>query len=192
MRLFRLLLLASPIAWGAVTQVVCALGSGASAYKAASDQRPTGDALQLSGRAFAAAKTLCGANCPQVVLFRNSTSPNLMMMPAAGQAKIVYAPQVFEAVYEHYGDAGIIALLAHEIGHALDDAIGVAWIDQKAPVELRADGFAGCILARAAVGADELPAALAALEEFPSRQHPAWSLRLAALRAGYNQCGGAK
>lgn len=184
-------LMASLLAVAASGQVVCALGSAASAYKSSADQRPSADALELSGRAYTAAKTVCGSTCPEVVLFRNATASNLMLIADAGRAKIVYAPQVFTGVYDRYGDAGIVALLAHELGHALDDAIGASWIDKGWTPELRADAWAGCILARDNLAPANVPAALAALAEFPSPSHPNWSVRLPVIRTGYAHCGGA-
>lgn len=172
-------------------QVLCALGPTASAYKPSADQRPSADALELSGRAYTAAKTVCGSACPEVVLFRNTTASNLMLIAAAGRAKIVYTPQVFTGVYDRYGDAGIVALLAHELGHALDDAIGAAWIEKSWTPELRADAWAGCILARDNLPPANVRDALAALAEFPSPSHPSWSVRLPVIRTGYAQCGGA-
>src|SRR5689334_19010901 len=83
----------------AAGQVVCALGSGAASYRASADQRPSADALELAGRAYDAAKTICGKNCPEVVLFRNTTAANLMLIVAAQRAKIVYSPPAFKAVY---------------------------------------------------------------------------------------------
>ena len=44
--------------------------------------------------------------------------------PRPGRAKMVYAPRMFTAVYDRYGDAGILALVAHALGHALDDLMG--------------------------------------------------------------------
>jgi hypothetical protein len=174
----------------AAAQVVCALGTGASSYNAYMDQRPSADAMQLVGRAFAAAKTVCGSNCPEVVLFRNSTASNLMLVTDAARAKIVYAPQVITTLYERHGDAGIVALMSHALGHALDDTLGAAWIEKGWTPEVRADSWAGCILAKSNMSPKEMTNALAALSEYPSPAHPAWNLRLPAIRAGYSRCGG--
>jgi hypothetical protein len=116
--------------------------------------------MQLVVRANAAAATICASNCPEVVVFRNTTAPNLMLIADAGRAKLVYAPQVFAAVHDRYGDAGIVALVAHALGHALDDALGAAWIDKSWTAEP------------------------------PSPSHPKWTLRMQAIRAGYTHCGG--
>jgi hypothetical protein len=48
-------------------------------------------------------------------------------MVNAGQARLVYAPQFFGALYASFGDAGIIAIVAHELHDALDDTLGAAW-----------------------------------------------------------------
>src|SRR5262249_29891870 len=151
----------------AADKVICALGSGAVSYKVASDQRPSADALELAARTTKAAGTICGSNCPQVVLFRNSTAANLMLLFDAGRAKVVYAPQVFTVVYDKHGDAGIMALLAHEVGHALDDAIGASWIEKSWNAEMRADAWAGCVMARSGLSQAEVLEGLAALDEFP-------------------------
>jgi hypothetical protein len=172
-------------------QVICALGSGASSYKASADQRPSSDAMQLVVRANAAAKTICVSSCPEVVVFRNTTAPNLILIADAGRAKLVYAPQVFTAVHDRYGDAGIVALVAHALGHALDDGLGAAWIDKSWTTELRADAWAGCTLAKSSLKSAELQMSLAALADYPSPSHPKWNLRLQAIRAGYTNCGGA-
>ncbi|MCU1335990.1 MAG: hypothetical protein JWO19_1571 [Bryobacterales bacterium] len=172
-------------------QVICVLGSGASSYKASADQRPSADAMQLVARANAAAKTICVSNCPEVVVFRNTTASNLMLIADAGRAKLVYAPMVFAAVHDRYGDAGIVALVAHALGHALDDGIGAAWIDKAWTTELRADSWAGCTLARSSLSSAEVQAALGALADYPSPSHPKWNFRLQAIGAGYTHCGGA-
>lgn len=171
-------------------QVICTLGSGAASYKVSADQSPSPDAMQLIVRTNAAAKTICVSNCPEVVVFRNTTAPNLMLIADAGRAKLVYAPQVFSAVHDRHGDAGIVALVAHALGHALDDGLGAAWIDKNWTAEVRADAWAGCTLAKSSLGSAETQAALAALAQYPSPAHPKWNLRMQAIRAGYTHCGG--
>ena len=125
------------------------------------------------------------------MLFRNATAPNLVLINEAGRAKVVYAPQTFTAVYDRYGDPGILALIAHALGHALDDAIGAAWIEKGWTPELRVDSWAGCILARSNLAPAEGQAALGALADYPSPAHPNWNLRLRVIRSGYAHCGGA-
>jgi hypothetical protein len=173
-----------------LAQVICTLGPGAAAYKPSADERPSADAMQLASLANTAGKTICGSHCPEIVLFRNNTAPNLMLMADAGRAKVVYAPQLFTTAYDRHGDAGVVALLAHVIGHALDDAIGAAWISKAWTAELRADAWAGCVLARSKLNASDMQDALAALMEYPSPAHPHWNARLPAIRTGYTQCGG--
>jgi hypothetical protein len=168
-----------------------AFGPGVSAYKPASDQRPSGDAMQLAGRVNAALKTICAANCPQTVLFRNTTAPNAMLLAAAGQAKLVYAPQFFSAAYDAYGDGAILAIIAHALGHALDDTMGAVWVKSDWPAELRADAWAGCTLAKLDLSAGDLQASLSALGKYPPSSPPGWTQRLSVLRTGFTQCGGA-
>jgi hypothetical protein len=175
----------------AMAQIICTLGSGGASYQPSADQRPASDAMQFAQRLNAAEKTICGSNCPVVALFRNPTAPNAALLLNARQAKLVYAPQFFAAVYASYGDAGIIAVIAHELGHALDDSMGAAWISSGWTPELRADSWAGCSLAKTGINASDMHAALAALEKYPSPAHPGWSVRLPAIRSGYTHCGGA-
>ena len=179
----------------AAAQLLCALGSGASSYKPAADQRPTSDTLQLAGRVNAALKSICADQCPTMALFRNATAPNVMLIADAGQAKLVYSPQFFAAAYDSFGDDGIVAIMAHEIGHALDATLGAAWIRNSWTPELRADSWAGCVLARIEQGKIDpgpsgLEPGLAALAKYPSPAHPGWAMRLPVIRAGYTQCGG--
>jgi hypothetical protein len=174
----------------ASAQVICALGPGAASYKASADQRPSSDAMQLAGRVNAAVKTICTPNCPGVMVMRNTTAANTMLIAESGQGKLVYSPQFFATASDSFGDAGIIALIAHEMGHALDDSLGAAWVKSTWTPELRADAWAGCVLAKSDLSPKDLESALNALAKYPSPAHPAWSLRLPVLRTGYTQCGG--
>ncbi len=177
-----------PVASGA--EVICALGPRASAYNAYEDQRPTPDAMQLAGEVNAALTPICRPNCPQIALFRNKTAPNAMLIAGNGDAKIVYAPQFFTGVYETYGEGAIVAFIAHELGHAVDETSPAGWIKREWPVEVRADAWAACALANVHLSTRGLRETLSALAKYPSPQHPAWSQRLPALRTGYLQCGG--
>jgi hypothetical protein len=171
-------------------EIVCALGPGASSYKPAADQRPTSDALQLAGKVNAALKSICGSQCPTMAVLRNTTAPNVMLIADAGQAKLLYSPQFFAAAYESFGDSGILAVIAHVIGHALDATMGAAWINKSWTPELRADGWAGCVLAKLDSAPGDLQSSLGALSKYPAPSHPHWNLRLPVLRTGYTQCGG--
>jgi predicted methyltransferase len=176
----------------AMAQVICALGPGAASYQPSQDQRPAGDALQLAARVDAAEKSICGSKCPEIALLRNPTAPNaaLIVDSNSGQAKLVYAPQFFAAVYSGYGDAGIIAVIAHEAGHGLDDSMGATWVKSDWMPEVRADAWAGCILAKSNLNANEIQSALGAMEKYPPASHPAWTVRRPAIRTGYSHCGG--
>jgi hypothetical protein len=187
-RITAFLMLVLPVC--AAAQVVCALGPGISSYQPSADQRPSGDTMQIASRVNMAEKSICAANCPGVALFRNSTAPNAALIANAGQAKLVYAPQFFAAVYASFGDAGILAIIAHEFGHALDDSIGAAWIKTSWTPELRADAWAGCTLAKGGLSQNDMQAALAALAKYPPPSHPGWNLRLPAIRSGYTHCDG--
>ena len=176
----------------ATAQVVCMLGSvnANPPYNAYSDQRPTGDAMQLAGQVNAGLVSACRPNCPTVAMFRNATATNAMMIAAGGQAKIVYKPEFFTVVYETYGDAGILAILAHEVGHAIDRSAPASWMKSGWTPELRADAWAGCALARIDLSLNALRSALIAVSKYPSPSHPSWTLRVPALRLGYTHCGG--
>jgi len=184
-------LLAAALVTPVKAEILCALGPGAASYKPAEDQRPAGDAMLLANRLNAAVKTLCGSQCPTMAILRNPTAPNVMLMADSGQGKLVYSPRFFGAAYDSFGDDGIVAVMAHEVGHALDATMGAAWMKKSWTPELRADAWAGCLLARLNPAPGSLQPSLAALAKYPSPAHPGWSLRLPALRTGYAQCGGA-
>jgi hypothetical protein len=102
----------------------------------------------------------------------------------------VYAPQFFTAVYEKYGDGAIIAIIAHEYGHAMDEVYPANWMKSGWSPELRADAWAGCALARSDLSANDLAEALTAVSKYPPSGHLNWTLRVPALRLGYVHCGG--
>jgi hypothetical protein len=172
-------------------QILCSLGPGGTAYNAYSDERPTPDAMELAGKVNAGLGSVCRPNCPTMSLFRNTSAPNIMLIAGSGgQAKIVYKPEFFTSIYEMYGDGGILAILAHEVGHAIDANGTARWIKPTWSAELRADAWTGCALAKVNLTARELRDAFSALEKYPSPSHPAWTVRLPVVRTGYIECGG--
>ncbi|HEY7333627.1 MAG TPA: hypothetical protein VH639_01995 [Bryobacteraceae bacterium] len=183
-------LAAVALAWNANAETICALGKDVSAYKPAQDQRPSSDALQLAGRVNAAVKAICGNQCPTMALFRNPTAPNLLLINNSGEARLVYAPQFLNSVQPNFGDEGVLAVIAHELGHALDSTRGANFVKNTWPPEVRADAWSGCVLAKLDLSQQGLNSALAALEKYPAPAHPAWSQRRPALRAGFTACGG--
>ena len=176
--------------FGANAEILCALGPGGSSYDSKADQRPTADAMQLAGRMNAALAPTCAPQCPEIAIYRNSTAPNAMLMVTADQAKFVYAPQFFSAVYDKYGDGAIIAMMAHEWGHALNEVHPADWMRSDWNAELRADAWAGCALAKGNLSSSDLGDALTAVAKYPPTSDSNWSLRLPALRLGYVHCGG--
>ena len=178
--------------FGANAEVLCALGSGASSYDAKADQRPTADAMQLAGRMNSALAPTCRPQCPQIAIYRNATAANAMLVVTADQAKFVYAPQFFAAVYDRYGDGAIIAIIAHLYGHALDEVNPASWMKSDWSPELRADGWAGCALAKSDLSANDVAEALTAVSKYPpvASHQPSWAERLPALRLGYVHGGG--
>jgi hypothetical protein len=189
-RLWRGLLCACLLSSGASAEVICALGSGASSYDAKADQRPTADAMQLAGRMNAALSPTCTPQCPQIAFYRNPTAPNAMLVVTADQAKFVYAPQFFTAVYDKFGDGAIIAIIAHLYGHALNEVHPASWMKNDWTPELRADAWAGCALAKSDLSSNDLADALTAVSKYPPSTHPSWAVRVQALRLGYSHCGG--
>src|SRR5579863_2680042 len=174
----------------AASDVLCALGPSAAAYKAAADERPASDVMQLASRVNAAVKPFCLPKCPSVAIFRNATAANAMLIVSNGDAKIVYSPQFFTVAYDKYGEGAILAVLAHEYGHAMGETTPVAWVKPAWSQELRADAWAGCALAKMDLSEANLAAALKAVSTYPAPSHPAWDLRLPVWRIGYAQCGG--
>jgi hypothetical protein len=188
--LFFAALLTPTLPFAASAEVICALGSSASSYDAKGDERPTADAMQLAGRMNAALSPTCTPQCPQIAIFRNPTAPNAMLVVTADQAKFVYAPQFFAAVYDKYGDGAIIAIVAHLYGHALNEVHPASWMKSDWTPELRADAWAGCALAKSDLSANDLADALTAVSKYPPAAQSSWPPRVPALRLGYTHCGG--
>jgi hypothetical protein len=182
--LFSVLLLAGP-------EIVCRLGPAQPVYNAYSDQSSSGDALELAGKVNAALVSSCRPRCPRISMFRNPTASNLMLIRAADETKLVYKPEFFTTVYESEGDGGVLALLAHEVGHAIDGAAPPpSWMKSNWSAELRADAWAGCALARMSLGSRSVQAGFRTLSNYPSPAHFEWNARLSVLQLGYTQCGG--
>jgi hypothetical protein len=192
--LCALLLASGALSFGATADIICALGAGASSYDPNADERPSGDAMQLAGRMNAALSPSCKPQCPQIAIYRNATAPNAMLVVTGDQAKFVYAPQFFTAVYDKYGDGAIIAIIAHEYGHALSETVPAPWMNNGWNPELRADAWAGCALAKSDLSLNDLTEALTAVSKYPpaapAGAQPSWAQRRPALRLGYVHCGG--
>jgi len=172
----------------AAAEVVCSLGGNPAAYKPSADQRPTADAMDLAHRMSDVITPLCSPRCPEIPILRNTTAANVMLIFSPGEAKVVYNPQFFQNIYDNFGDGAIIAVLAHEFGHALDE-VNPDKFGRGGTPELRADAWAGCALARAKLTKVALNEALTALSKYPAPSHPDWSVRLNALKLGFTQCG---
>ena len=158
--------------------------------------------MQLAGRMNAALSPTCTPQCPQIAIFRNTTAANAMLVVTADQAKFVYAPQFFPAVYDKYGDGAIIAMIAHEYGHALDEVHPASWMKSEGTPELRADAWAGCALAKSDLSSNDLAEALTAVSKYPpptgfelvapsagsaARVYPLWWRRLKIRQRGRRQ-----
>jgi hypothetical protein len=186
MRRLALFLLLPAIA---AAEVLCAFGPSVGQYKASSDERPTGDAMTELRQLNAALQPVCSPRCPQIEILRNPTAANVMLIATSDQAKIVYAPQFFQSLYDGYGDGAVIGVLAHEFGHALDELIPGKFGRGGTP-ELRADAWAGCALARTELTAAGLGSALSGVVRFPTPNNADRNLRITALHLGFTQCGG--
>jgi hypothetical protein len=170
----------------AEAQLVCSLG-GDTYYNPNSDMKASPDAIRI---AHNVANVLCGGTCG-VALIRNPTAGNVLTFALPnGATKVVYSPQFLKSV-EAIGDGAIFGIFAHETGHVVDGRLNVAWMPNSWGRELRADAWAGCALARAALSEDQTAAALRAIVQYPSPTHPARNLRVPALDLGYQSCGGA-
>ena len=187
MRKSALLLLLLPAI--AAAELLCSLGPNAAAYIASSDGRPTPDAITELRRLDAALQPVCAPRCPQIVLLRNPTAANAMLIATNDMAKVVYAPQFFQNLYDNYGDGAVVAVLAHEFGHALDELIPGKFGRGGTP-ELRADAWAGCTLAKAELTLPGLAEAFSGFMKYPTPGGSDASLRIVALRVGFTQCGG--
>ena len=172
----------------AATDIVCALGTGTAAYKASQDERPR-DMTNFIRRVDDAFRPFCLPKCPKAAMLRNATAPNLMMLVTVEGAKLVYSPQFFAGVYGKYGESGIIALLAHVYGHAIDETTPSNWIPTNWNRELRADAWAGCAVEKA--GLADLASALGAMSAYPPPSQTVWGRRVPSIRLGFTHCGGA-
>jgi hypothetical protein len=146
--------------------------------------------MQIVRRVDSAFASICLPRCPEVAMLRNPTAANVMLIATKDDAKLVYSPQFFAGVYGKYGEAGVVALIAHVYGHAMDEATQPTWLPGNWNPELRADAWAGCALAKTSLPANGVSSALAAMAMSPPPSQPVWTSRVPAVRAGFVHCGG--
>jgi hypothetical protein len=146
--------------------------------------RPSMELMRIS-------QVLCPMGCGRVMLFENQTVSNAMTSTMPGQGSVIsYNPGFMGQIFSQFGAGATFGVLAHEFGHHIDLQQPAAWMDHAWGRELRADAWAGCALARSGFDAAQASAALQAIAAYPSPTHPAWNLRVPALRQGYMNCGG--
>jgi hypothetical protein len=174
----------------ASAEVICALRSGASAYKPSADERPSADTMQIVRRVDTAYSSICLPKCPAIAMLRNPTAANVMLIATKDDAKLVYSPAFFAGVYAKYGEAGIMALVAHVYGHAIDETTQSTWLPAKWNPELRADAWTGCVLAKTGLPPSGITSALGAMAMSPPPSQPVWTSRVPAVRLGFIHCGG--
>lgn len=170
--------------------LMCALGSTSASYLPLLDQPP---AAHASRDAKHLQTLLCPKGCGQIGVFKNGTSPNLLTMNVGKQmSKVVYSQTFLDTVGKEYGSGATLGVLAHEIGHHVDQSgVTAEWMNGQWGNELRADAWAGCALARTKIKAQELKSALQVMANYPSAADPAWDVRFEVLRQGFQSCGGA-
>ena len=171
-------------------QIFCRLGPTDASYNAYADQSPSPEALELAGKVNAALRSFCIPMCPRISMFRNATASNLMLIRTSDQMKLVYKPAFFTTIYDASGDGAVMALLAHEVGHAIDGVASPSWIKSNWNSELRADAWAGCALGQMKLDKRSQQEAFTTLSKYPSPSHPDWNTRLPVIQIGYTQCGG--
>lgn len=173
-------------------EVLCALGPGAASYRPSQDERPSADVMELAKRVNSAFAFVCSPKCPEIAVFRNTTAANAMLVLKNDQAKVIYAPQFFRDIYNAAGDGAILAVIAHEYGHALAESYPAQWMKNSWSVELRADAWAGCALAKSGIAERSTNQALLVVSKYPPAaiSQVSWSARLPAFRLGYTHCGG--
>ena len=181
-------------ALGAITctsaygQVMCSLGPGQSMYTPYRDQPPTSRAAIELARIYS---LLCPRGCGGYILVSNDTVSNAMaQVIGSGQTKIAYASRFMNQIAQQYGLGATFGILAHEFGHHIDFHTTPPWMNNSWSRELKADAWAGCALARAAVGTEQIQNALRAIAAYPSPSHPGWPQRNQAVRLGFVNCGG--
>ena len=189
-RAFSILAIAALFPLAALGEVICALGTGAAAYKPSSDDRPSADTMQIVRRMDKAYESICLPKCPQIAMFRNPTAANLMLIATKDDAKLVSSPQFFSGVYGKFGESGLFALIAHAYGHAIDETTQSTWIPTSWNPELRADAWTGCALAKGSLPSSGIASAVGAMAASPPPSQTNWSPRVAALRLGFTHCGG--
>jgi hypothetical protein len=168
---------------------VCQMGAGGSAYNQAMDMQPDSRAYN---EMLMVMRAMCGNNCGNVTLVQNRTASLAMMFVLSqGVSKIVYNPDDFNYISTRYGGAATIAIFAHELGHHIDFYyVPPSWMQSSWDREIKADAWAGYALAKLGLSTTETEIFLKVLAAYPSPTHPAWNIRIPALRSGFYAGGG--
>src|SRR5262245_48776593 len=175
---------------GAEAQVLCALAPAATPPYDPMADMPASDAAQKELKKVKG--LLCPKGCGKVLLFANATTPNAATVTdGAGLSKIAYKPSFVSSLQTNFGPIATLGVFAHGLGHHLE-ATGTkaGWMKESWDVELRADAWAGCAMAKAELTPSRLQAVLLAMSTYPSAQHPDWSTRRPVITEGYTKCGG--
>jgi hypothetical protein len=101
-------------------------------------------------------------------MFRNATASNLMLIRTSDQMKLVYKPAFFTTIYDASGDGAVMALLAHEVGHAIDGVASPSWMKRnprQQPSEALCLLLQGSVVIHGINGISPLPAKTSAMGE---------------------------
>jgi hypothetical protein len=169
--------------------LVCSLGVATPSYSLGTDQAaPPG----LSKDLKRIITLLCPKGCGRVGLVKNASASSMLAMNVGnGNYKIAYNSAFLDRVQRVYGPDAAFGILAHEVGHHVDmNGNPAAWMDLSWNSEARADAWAGCALAKAAMKTEGFKAALRAVVSSSSGADLVLESRSSALQRGYEGCGG--
>lgn len=192
--------------WVVLVLIVCPIAVAQMLFNPAYDQPPTPYALAQFQRAgeiechvlyekmrinqnIAPFPRACGAF--RVVRNQTLQAWGLTTPYPNVQSIIRYNPVPLQNVYNQFGDEAVFAIMAHEVGHHFDIHFNPpTFVDTSWSIELRADAWAGCALARAGMSTDEIEHAVVTLANYPTPDNPPVQAVIQVLRAGYRDCGG--
>lgn len=109
--------------------------------------------------------------------------------PWFGDEVVIYDPIFMEGLRQRYGPSAPFGVLAHEVGHIVRGVLVPGWMPDWSD-EMRADHFAGFVLARHGLDLQPLQRCIMELMARPGYRHPDGRTRTAVVRGGYIEGGG--
>lgn len=138
---------------------------------------------------------ICAEHCSSILLSAGDDTIAAIQTNGS-EAVLSYSELDLAVVRQFIGREAVVGILAHEVGHHLDFLDGARKPESCAGdasmvchlLELTADSYAGCSLAKSNLDVEPLLTFLRIEASLESDSHPAWPERKRAVMSGFERC----